>query len=71
VVVESTKAASDVYAPVAGEVIAVNGALADTPQTVNQSPYDAGWLFRMKIADASQLAALMSAADYTAGPGAA
>lgn len=71
VVVESTKAASDVYAPVAGEVTAVNGALADAPQTVNESPYDAGWLFRMKIADASQLAGLMSAADYAAGPGAA
>jgi glycine cleavage system H protein len=70
VVVESTKAASDVYAPVAGEVVEVNGALAGAPQTVNDSPYDAGWLFRMKIADASQLAALMSAADYTAGPGA-
>lgn len=71
VVVESTKAASDVYAPVAGEVTAVNGALADAPQTVNESPYDAGWLFRMRIADPSQLGGLMSAADYAAGPGAA
>ena len=71
VVVESTKAASDVYAPVTGEVIAVNEALADAPQTVNEAPYDAGWLFRIKILDASQLAGLMSAADYAAGPGAA
>jgi len=71
VVVESTKAASDVYAPVTGEVIAVNEALADAPQTVNESPYDAGWLFRIRVADASQLAGMMSAADYAAGPGAA
>ena len=71
VVVESTKAASDVYAPVKGEVIAVNDALADAPQTVNESPYEAGWLFKLKLADASQLAGLLSAADYAAGPGAA
>lgn len=71
VVVESTKAASDVYAPVTGEVIAVNETLADAPQTVNEAPYGAGWLFRVRVADASQLAGLMSAADYAAGPGAA
>jgi glycine cleavage system H protein len=71
VVVESTKAASDVYAPVSGEVVAVNDALADAPQTVNESPYETGWLFRLKLADASQLAGLLSAADYAAGPGAA
>jgi glycine cleavage system H protein len=70
VVVESTKAASDVYAPVAGEVVEVNGALADAPQTVNESPYEAGWLFRIRVSDASQLASLMSVADYGAGPGA-
>ena len=71
VVVESTKAASDVYAPVSGEVVAVNDALADAPQTVNESPYETGWLFRLKLADASQPAGLLSAADYAAGPGAA
>jgi glycine cleavage system H protein len=71
VVVESTKAASDVYAPLSGEVVAVNDVLADAPQTVNESPYDTGWLFKLKLADASQLQGLMSAADYTAGPGAA
>ncbi len=71
VVVESTKAASDVYAPVKGEVVAVNDALADAPQTVNESPYEAGWLFKLKLADASALAGLLSAADYAAGPGAA
>ncbi len=47
-VVESTKAASDVYAPIAGEVIAVNGALSAAPQTVNESPYESGWLFKLK-----------------------
>ena len=71
VVVESTKAASDVYAPVAGEVVEVNGALGDAPQTVNESPYDKGWLFRIRVSDAGQIAGLMSAADYAAGPGAA
>ena len=71
VVVESTKAASDVYAPVAGEVVEVNAALADAPQTVNESPFDAGWLFRIRLSDPAQLAALLSASDYTAGPGAA
>ena len=71
VVVESTKAASDVYAPVKGEVVAVNEALSDAPQTVNESPYESGWLFRLKVADASELSGLLSAADYAAGPGAA
>ena len=71
VVVESTKAASDVYAPVKGEVVAVNEALADAPQTVNESPYESGWLFRLKVADTSELSGLLSAADYAAGPGAA
>jgi glycine cleavage system H protein len=61
VVVESTKAASDVYSPVAGEVVAVNAALGDAPQTVNESPFDAGWIFKIKPADASPIAALMSA----------
>jgi glycine cleavage system H protein len=64
VVVESTQAASDVYAPVAGEVIEVNGELADAPQTVNESPYDKGWLFRIRMDDAGQAGALLSAADY-------
>ncbi len=68
VVVESTKAASDVYAPVAGEVTAVNPALADAPQTVNASPYGDGWLFRMRPSEPSQLDALLDAAAYAAGP---
>ncbi len=69
-VVESTKAASDVYAPLAGDVIAVNDALAGEPQRVNTDPYGDGWLFRLKPADATALDALLSAADYDVGPGA-
>ncbi len=64
VVVESTKAASDVYAPVAGVVLAVNDALADAPQTVNEAPYGQGWLFRIKPDDPAQVDTLLSAADY-------
>ena len=70
-VVESTKAASDVYAPVDGEVLEVNPALADAPQTVNEAPYAGGWLFRLKLSNPSQLDALLSADAYAAGPGAA
>ena len=70
VVVESTKAASDVYAPVAGEVVAVNTALAEAPQTVNESPFGDGWLFRIRPSDPAQLDALLSADAYTSGPGA-
>ena len=64
-VVESVKTASDIYAPVAGEVIEVNGALADKPELLNSSPYGEGWLFKMKVnpADAE---GLLSAADYQA-----
>ena len=70
VVVESPKAASDVYAPVAGEVLAINPALAEAPQTVNESPYGDGWLFRMRPSDPSQIDALLDAGAYAAGPGA-
>ncbi len=63
-VVESVKAASDIYAPVGGEVTENNGALEDAPETVNASSEDAGWFFKMKIADASQLEALMDEAAY-------
>lgn len=71
VVVESTKAASDVYAPVGGEVIEINELLAESPETVNEAPFAAGWLFRIKPADASQIDAMLDAAAYAAGPGAA
>ena len=69
-VVESTKAASDVYAPLTGEVIAVNAALADAPGQVNASPYSDGWLFRLKLAKREELAALLDAAAYRACAGA-
>jgi glycine cleavage system H protein len=62
-VVESVKAASDIYAPVAGEVIASNGDLADAPDSVNAKPYEA-WLFKIKPADASATASLLSAEQY-------
>lgn len=68
-VVESTKAASDVYAPVAGEVIEVNTSLAETPSTVNASPYEAGWLFRLRPAGDIAAAGLLDAAAYRAGAG--
>jgi len=63
-VVESVKAASDVYAPVAGEVVAVNEALADAPERVNQEPYGEGWLFRLKPQSADDVAGLLDAAAY-------
>lgn len=63
-VVESFKTASDVYAPLAGEVVAVNEALRDTPETVNQSPYGDGWLVKLKITDAAELNTLLSADAY-------
>jgi glycine cleavage system H protein len=71
IVVESTKAASDVYAPIDGEVIAVNESLGDAPQTVNESPYEAGWLMKIRPSDPAQIDALLSAQAYAAGPGAA
>jgi glycine cleavage system H protein len=63
-VVESVKAASDVYSPVSGKVIASNESLASRPELLNQDPYGAGWLFRVEIDGALDSAALMSAADY-------
>jgi glycine cleavage system H protein len=68
-VVESTKAASDVYAPIAGEVVAVNEALGSEPQLVNEAPYAGGWLFKIRPAQADPLAGLLTVAAYTAGPG--
>lgn len=65
-VVESVKAASDIYAPIGGEVIAVNDQLEDSPETVNSDPYSDGWLFKLKPEDSSELDALMSAEDYQA-----
>lgn len=65
-VVESVKAASDVYAPLSGEVVAVNEALADSPELVNSDPYGEGWLFRLKPSDATTVDALMDAQAYQA-----
>ena len=65
-VVESVKAASDVYAPVAGEVIEGNAALAGAPETVNADPEGEGWFAKIKISDASQLGGLLDKAAYDA-----
>jgi glycine cleavage system H protein len=68
-VVESTKAASDVYAPVAGEVVEVNSALSEQPGTVNEGPYDKGWLFRLKPSEAGALEGLLDAQAYRSSAG--
>jgi glycine cleavage system H protein len=65
-VVESVKAASDIYAPVSGEVVEINGELTAKPELINQDPYGAAWLFRVKIANAPELDKLMDAAGYKA-----
>lgn len=63
-VVESVKAASDVYAPVSGEVVEANAKLADSPDQVNLSPEDGAWFVKIRISDASQLSKLMDKAAY-------
>lgn len=63
-VVESVKAASDIYAPVSGEVIAVNQGLEDEPELINNEPYDSGWFFKIQPDDVSELEQLLSADDY-------
>lgn len=65
-VVESVKAASDVYAPIAGTVVEGNEALADAPEAVNNDAYGAGWLLKMTPADADALSGLMDASEYQA-----
>ena len=65
-VVESVKAASDIYSPASGEVVEVNAALASDPALVNTAPYGDGWLFKIRLSDASQLGSLKSPADYRA-----
>ncbi|WP_019569025.1 glycine cleavage system protein GcvH [Thioalkalivibrio sp. ALE11] len=64
--VESVKAASDIYAPITGEVTETNAELEDSPEKVNESPFEDGWLFRMKPADAGELDGLMDADAYAA-----
>ncbi len=63
-VVELVKAVSDLFAPIAGEVVARNDALADRPELVNGDPYGEGWMVRVRLADADQLAELLDAAAY-------
>ncbi len=63
-IVESVKAASDIYAPVAGTVLAVNEALADTPEQINEDPYGEGWFYRLQPEEPSQLNALLNAGGY-------
>ncbi len=65
-VVESVKAVSDLFAPVSGEVVEANGALAASPELVNTSPYDGGWMIRVRIADAAQLEDLLEPDAYDA-----
>lgn len=63
-VVESVKTASDIYAPVGGEIVGVNPALADKPELLNSSPFEDGWMFKLRPSQTSELDALMSAAAY-------
>ena len=63
-VIESVKAASDIYAPLSGEVVKANGTLEDSPELVNSDPYGDGWLFRLIPSDASQIDSLMDAGAY-------
>jgi glycine cleavage system H protein len=63
-VVESTKAVSEIFAPISGKVVKVNDSLTNSPQTVNEDPYQAGWLIEVEAADAQQLDQLMDAATY-------
>ena len=65
-VVESVKAASDVYAPIAGRIVEVNAGLADNPGTINSAPTTDGWFFRIEPADVAEVAALMDEAAYAA-----
>ena len=65
-VVESVKAASDIYSPASGEIVAVNGELEDAPELVNDGPYENGWLFKVKMSDPAELNDLLDADGYIA-----
>jgi glycine cleavage system H protein len=69
-VVESVKAASDIYSPVSGDVIAVNDELSSAPELVNQDPYGNGWMFKVKLRDSGELDELLSPQDYATHIGA-
>jgi glycine cleavage system H protein len=62
--IESVKAVSDVYAPLSGEIVEVNEALSDAPETLNEDPYEAGWLVKVKLSDPSETEQLLSVEDY-------
>jgi glycine cleavage system H protein len=64
--IESVKAVSDVFAPLSGEVVEVNEAITQSPETVNEDPYGEGWLVKVRLSDPSEVQSLMSAADYQA-----
>ena len=63
-VIESVKAVSDLYSPISGEVVEINGALDSDPGVVNKAPYSEGWLFKLKISDSGETANLLDAAEY-------
>ena len=63
-VVESVKAVSDLYAPVSGKVVEVNGTLPDSPETINKDPYGAAWMIKVELSAPAEVAGLMNAADY-------
>lgn len=63
-VAESVKAASDIYAPLSGEIVEINEALVDAPELVNNSPYEEGWMFKIKVSDTAELSALLDAQGY-------
>jgi glycine cleavage system H protein len=64
-VVESVKAASDIYSPLSGEVTEVNADLVDAPEAINEDPYGAGWIFRLRLANAGEITGLLDADAYT------
>ena len=64
--VESTKSVSEIYAPLDGEITAVNDALGETPELVNSDPFGSGWMFELRLADAEALSGLLDAAGYQA-----
>ena len=64
--VESVKAVSDIYTPVSGEVVEVNGLLTESPETLNKDPYGTGWLVKIKLSEPGEVAKLLTAAEYQA-----
>jgi len=64
--IESVKSVSELYSPVTGEIVEVNSALDDAPETVNEDPYGEGWMIKVKMADSSEIDVLLSAEDYEA-----